>query len=114
MPGLDRTGPMGMGPMTGGGWGFCGPYGRFRGWWGFGRGRGFRGGFGRGFGRGFGWWGPQPAWGPWYGPSHAVPYGMTPEEEIDVLKDEATALKNELEAVNRRIEELEKQASETS
>ena len=26
MPGFDRTGPRGMGPMTGGGRGFCNPY----------------------------------------------------------------------------------------
>jgi hypothetical protein len=26
MPGFDGTGPMGMGPMTGGGRGFCNPY----------------------------------------------------------------------------------------
>ena len=38
MPGLDRTGPMGQGPLTGRGFGPCG--------------RGL--GFGRGFGRGFG------------------------------------------------------------
>ncbi len=28
MPGFNGTGPMGMGPMTGGGRGFCNPYGR--------------------------------------------------------------------------------------
>jgi hypothetical protein len=27
MPGFDGTGPRGMGPMTGGGRGFCSPYG---------------------------------------------------------------------------------------
>ena len=27
MPGFDGTGPMGMGPMTGGGRGFCSPSG---------------------------------------------------------------------------------------
>jgi len=26
MPGMDGTGPMGMGPMTGGGRGWCNPY----------------------------------------------------------------------------------------
>jgi hypothetical protein len=31
MPGFDGTGPMGMGPMTGGGRGFCNPYGPLRG-----------------------------------------------------------------------------------
>jgi len=28
MPGFDRTGPRGMGPMTGGARGHCNPYGR--------------------------------------------------------------------------------------
>lgn len=66
MPGFDRRGPMGAGPMTGRGRGFCNPAGdgyetRFFGNCGFGRGmgsgRGLRGGYGpgmrRGFGRGF-------------------------------------------------------------
>ncbi len=39
MPNFDRTGPRGMGPMTGRGMGYCG------------RGRGF----GRGYGRGYGY-----------------------------------------------------------
>lgn len=64
MPFGDRTGPLGYGPMTGRGAGFCAGYNmpgymnsnvprRGMGWGrGFGRGRG-RGG-GRGFGRGFG------------------------------------------------------------
>ena len=43
MPGGDRTGPTGQGPMTGRGMGPCG------------RGRGFGRGPGMGFGRGFGW-----------------------------------------------------------
>lgn len=30
MPGFDGTGPMGLGPMTGGGRGFCNPYGPLR------------------------------------------------------------------------------------
>jgi hypothetical protein len=30
MPGFDGTGPMGMGPMTGGGRGFCSPWGAGR------------------------------------------------------------------------------------
>jgi len=38
MPGQDRTGPAGQGPLTGRGFGPCG------------RGLGFRRGFGRGFG----------------------------------------------------------------
>ena len=81
MPGFDGTGPAGMGPMTGGGRGWCNPYGPaytgygpyralytppaqpyYRGRpaaYGFGRprrglGRGFFGGRGRGWGRGRG------------------------------------------------------------
>ena len=30
MPGFDGTGPMGLGPMTGGGRGFCNPYNPLR------------------------------------------------------------------------------------
>lgn len=72
MPGGDRTGPRGEGPMTGWGMGFCGqpgkeekedrsadaPLPRFWRWargfgWGRGRGRGQGGGRGFGWGRGF-------------------------------------------------------------
>lgn len=67
MPGFNGTGPAGMGPMTGGGRGFCNPsgaaYGPAPAWgpgysgagygMGFGRGRDFSGGYRPGFGRGF-------------------------------------------------------------
>ena len=49
MPGFDGTGPRGMGPMTGGGRGFCSP-------WGLGSGYGF------GRGGGFGFRGSSPPW----------------------------------------------------
>jgi len=96
MPGGDRTGPMGFGPMTGRAMGYCagfsapgftypGPglgYGRG---FGFGRGMGFGRGFGRGlgFGRGRGWrragFGqflgyPYPPMMP-YGDPYGMPYG---------------------------------------
>ncbi len=83
MPFGDGTGPMGLGPMTGRGAGFCAGFGApgftnpapgypyhygYTGlapaWprWGWGFSRGFGRGFGRGWGRGFGrgWrrWGP--------------------------------------------------------
>lgn len=113
MPGFDRSGPMGTGPMTGGGRGFCNPantgtgaqfarsygYGR-----GMGIGRGFRGGYGpdsgirRGFCRGFGWY--PPVYGPAYPPDQT--------NEIDMLKAEADSMKNALDTINKRIEELEK------
>jgi hypothetical protein len=70
MPGFDRTGPMGQGPMTGGGRGVCNPantagagaypyparptYGAGRPRWGLRLGRGGGRGGGRGFGRGGG------------------------------------------------------------
>ena len=130
MPGMDGTGPMGAGPMTGGGWGLCNPYGRSYGAYGgygaygaprFGRGRGFRGGFGpgfgrgRGFGRGFGWramGAPWGAWGGWYGPAYGSPYPMNPEAEVSMLRDEAGYMKEELDAINKRIQELESESTE--
>ena len=63
MPGGDRTGPVGYGPMTGRAAGYCAGYGvpgymnpipGFGRGMGFGRGRGFGRGFGRGWGIGFG------------------------------------------------------------
>ena len=131
MPGLDGTGPAGMGPMTGWGRGYCNPsqsaYGPatagrpgYLGPWnaGYGRGfgRGFRGGFGLGFGwgrgywRGLGWRGAYPPAGGWYVPAYNAPYGspytMNPEDEVNMLKGEANAMKSELDAINKRIEEL--------
>jgi hypothetical protein len=49
MPGFDGTGPRGMGPMTGGGRGFCNPYNTA-----YGMGFGYRPGFGLPIGRGRG------------------------------------------------------------
>ena len=132
MPGLDGTGPMGAGPMTGGARGYCNPagavyrpgfgqgfgYGR-----GFGRGRGFGAGFGagygrgRGYGRGFGYGPPVPVRGGWYGPAYGNPYPypysspMEPSDEINMLRAEADAMKSGLDEIKRRIEELEKEES---
>jgi hypothetical protein len=118
MPGGDRTGPWGMGPMTGRRAGYCAGYdapgfanpaygGYGRGW-----GRGWAGrGYGRGGGRGWrnryyatgrpGWmdYGPPP-WG------YAAP--PAPEQELEGLKREADWLKGQLDAISQRIEELEK------
>jgi hypothetical protein len=63
MPAFDGTGPLGQGPMTGRGLGYCSNgygvvYPRVGYGYGFGRGLGFSrrfgGGFGRGIRRGFG------------------------------------------------------------
>ena len=117
MPGFNGTGPAGMGPMTGGGRGFCNPsrasygpvpaqgtgYGR-----GFGRGYGRGRGLGRGFGR-RGFFPPAEGWvGSAYGPGYGNSYSARSEDEIGSLRDEARTMKNELDAINKRIEELEK------
>ena len=118
MPGLDGTGPLGEGPMTGGARGYCNPYGmplRYgygRGF-GWGRGMGFRRGLWPGYGPGPFWRrGFYPGWGGWYPPAYGRPYAMDPSEEIGVLRDEADALQRDLEEINRRIEELEKESRE--
>ena len=111
MPGGNRTGPAGQGPITGRGAGFCAgfsvpgyanPVGG-RGYWGRGRGRGM--GRGRGFGRGFGWAGvadPYPA-NASFGPT------LTAAQELEGLKQEAEFLQNNLSQVSERIEQLEKE-----
>jgi len=101
MPGYDRTGPAGAGPMTGWGRGRCrgaapdamGPVGR-----GFGRG----GGFGRrGGGRGWGWragWTASPAAG----------YPVPAEAPAETDAGEASALRAALADIQRRLAALEK------
>jgi len=118
MPGFDRKGPVGAGPMTGGRRGFCNPatagYNPAYGGYGYGRGlglrRGFRGGYGpgmgRGYGRGYGW--VPPAAGPVYAPV----YPMSAAGEIDMLREKAEYMKNSLDAINRRIDALEKQPTD--
>ncbi|MBW2616577.1 MAG: DUF5320 domain-containing protein [Deltaproteobacteria bacterium] len=138
MPGLDGTGPAGMGSMTGGGRGYCNPsqsaygpamvggpgyFGPRGGGYGRGFGRGFRGGFGpdfgwgRGYGRGPGRRGAYAPAGGWSGPAYNAPYGslytMNPEDEVNMLKGEANAMKSELDAINKRIEELKTEPVES-
>ncbi|MCD6184096.1 MAG: DUF5320 domain-containing protein [Thermovirga sp.] len=112
MPRGDRTGPAGMGPMTGRRAGYCAgfpvpgymnPWGG-RGYYGWGRGGFWRWGRGgRGFGRRF--WGPWPYAG--VVPPEAPYAEPTAEEEKELLKDQAEALQKELEAIKKRLEELE-------
>ena len=111
MPGGDRTGPMGGGPMTGWGRGLCGePEGsRFV--------RGGYGGGGRGFGRGGGgggwgwrnrfWATGTPGWmrGQWVPPAYA---GAEPtaDTELQWLERRSTELEAEQEQIKARLGEL--------
>jgi predicted esterase len=98
MPGLDGTGPQGVGPMTGRGMGLCGSerqtmpmYPQWN----------LQSAYGGGFrGRGRGWrnrvhlqrfarWNPP-----------------TPQQELADLNALADQLKNQLDAIQKRIEEL--------
>jgi len=121
MPGYDKTGPMGAGPMTGGRWGYCNPVraGRmpvYSGGYGYGRGLGLRRGFrcrydsgmGRGYGHPYGWY--PPATGPFYPPVYPQPASG----EIDRLKAQADFMKNALDEINRRIDALKKESSGSS
>jgi hypothetical protein len=105
MPRGDRTGPMGMGPMSGRAAGRCGGFdipgcastglGRGRGW-GFGRGGGGR------------------CWMPW---KAAGPSPFDAEAQRQVLMSQADALRAQLGAVESRIEgyeEKEKPASSST
>lgn len=115
MPGFDGTGPMGMGPMTGGARGGCSPYGRS-----YGRGgSGPWSGWGRGRGRGYrhrywatgspGWMRPGPI-DPW-GPPFTTSYAR--EQEVGFLKNQAAVLKEELDAIDSRLREFESEGKET-
>jgi hypothetical protein len=89
MPGFDGTGPMGMGPMTGGGRGFCSP-------WGVGAAM-------RAYGL------PRRApYVPRYGAYGFGPFAprMTREQELEFLKSEAQALRDELNELEGRIGQL--------
>jgi len=113
MPRFDRTGPMGRGPRTGGGFGFCGPYSYpVVGPVVYGVGRGgipYGGGRGRCFGGGRGEWrmaasGYPPVW-----PGAVPPPAGTvaPEDELGYLRQEEASLREALNAIRRRVEELE-------
>ncbi len=119
MPGGDRTGPMGRGPMTGGGFGLCGgsaaassanrPIGG-------GRFRGSRGGGGRGRGRGWRnrFLAATPPDGMWADPGDTDATtangesGLTDrQQELEQLKQQAQAAADTLEDIRERISQLE-------
>ena len=117
MPGGDRTGPMGFGPMSGRRAGYCAGHavpgytnpigGRIGMGYGRGQGRGY--GRGRGFRRGacYGYptyspYAAAPPTYPCYGPGYPYQGTMDPKQEMDLLQSEAEDIKAELEAVNKR------------
>lgn len=124
MPGGDRTGPAGMGPMTGRTAGYCAGYpvpgymnpvggGMGLGWGrGFGRGRGRGRGLGRGFGfRGAGY--PYAYADPAFYGGYSYAPELTPQQEADMLKDQAKGMQEEIKAINNRISELETAAKKS-
>ncbi|MDI6821752.1 MAG: DUF5320 domain-containing protein [Actinomycetota bacterium] len=57
---------------------------------------------------------PWPSYAPTmpFGPTAFAPPYMTPEEELEMLKDQAQFLKQQLEQIGERIKDLEKKAKE--
>ena len=116
MPRGDRTGPSGMGPMSGRGAGYCTGYAtpgfnNPTGGTGYGRGggRGRRCGMGGGAGYGYrnrffaGWSGVTPA--PQY-----PQYGFAPptkEQRITILKEQARYFDEQLTGIKKQLENLE-------
>ena len=112
MPGGDRTGPLGRGPMTGRALGYCAGNNRpgyanpgFGRGWGRGWGRGFGRGF-RGRGRGF-WWRDYDD--PYYPPPYTGVYPQpTKEEEKTYLENMLKNLEEEIKMMKDRLLELAK------
>ena len=106
MPGGDRTGPSGQGPLTGRRMGYCvgedrpgymynSGYGYGRGWGrGLGFGRGFRHGYGQGRGIGY---------GNFYQESIPdVSEKTLLENEIKILKEQLSSLENRLTGMEKK------------
>ena len=104
MPKGDRTGPAGMGPMTGRGAGLCGgnPVPGY-----------MNQGLGRGMGRGRGhrnrFFAGMPGWrGMGWSGHFVADAGPTAADEIEILKQQAAFLEKSLAGVNQRLRDLEK------
>lgn len=118
MPRGDRTGPDGLGAMTGRRMGYCAGYdspgftkGVPRGRAGYGYGRGF--GYGRGYGRGFGFgrgYGRGYGYASDYYPATNPDYANISEKTM--LENEAKVLQEQLNSLEKRLAEIEKKESE--
>ena len=115
MPGGDRTGPFGLGPMTGRRLGYCAGYNapgftipRY--------GRGFGRGLGRGFGRGRGFWwrfNRDPIYFPYQYDIGVNPQINRDEEKV-YLEDMIKSLEEELRLTKKRLQELSSEKKEDS
>lgn len=113
MPGLNGTGPMGMGPMTGGARGLCDTGRQF-----FGRAVNRRGGFVTGIGRCRGYRNRFAGFSGQYGfapvETGGYPVSYSKENELDFLKNQAAAIKSELDIINARIRSLQPDEAKTA
>jgi hypothetical protein len=81
MPKQDKTGPQGLGPLTGRGLGPCGD--------------GMRRGCGRGFGRGIG-----------FRARYATPVTLTKEEEKKIIEADLKEIDLEKQEIEKRLKEM--------
>jgi hypothetical protein len=106
MPGGDRTGPYGFGPMTGRSMGYCSGYampGYANAGFGWGRGRGYR--------KMYCMTG-LPGWARGAYPYGSVQYGAAgavKADEKEILQEQADFLEKQLQEVRERLEGLEKE-----
>ncbi len=126
MPGGDRTGPLGLGPRSGRGTGYCagnGAPGYMNSvpFFGYGYGRGQGAGFGQSNGRGFrGRCLRRPFSGGYqYSAQQYIPVPNytynnqpDPQDEKAYLSSEAKILKDQLSQIEKRLSELEGSESE--
>jgi len=107
MPGFDKTGPMGQGPITGHGQGDCGVSGNYS------RPRfGFLGGFGRGWRhRNFATGMPGRFMGRWF--NRYEPENLSSQEKVKLLQDEENYFEEKLKKVREEIDRLGKNNSKT-
>ncbi|MCK4311107.1 MAG: DUF5320 family protein [Candidatus Cloacimonetes bacterium] len=109
MPRGDRTGPGGMGPMTGRAAGYCAGYdvpgfaNPVGGRGGFGRGMGYGYGFGRGYGRGFG-----------FGRGYGIGYYGEYPTPVQPQVSEKTLIENEIKIIGEQLKALETRLGELS
>lgn len=115
MPRGDRTGPNGMGPMTGRGFGYCSGYDAP----GFanapGPGRGMAWGGGRGMGRGMAW-GHGPAYGRAFG-GRGMAWNRpeapaAPENRKAMMADEMAALEERMQYLKREMDAINSEKKE--